>query len=283
MSTFHDPITFEVLHANVRLLAENERLEMERQRLLELDKLKTEFLARVSHDLRTPLNSIIGFSELMLADNDSKTPSENSRKAIKQNDNFIEAINRNGHSLLVMINDLLDLSTIESGQMVMHRDWVPLTTIIKDLRAATMPIIDARKIQVSWPNETALVDSVAFVDRRRLGQALINLMDNARKFTPVGGRITVEMESSAQESRFAISDDGPGVPPDEQERIFRPYYQRSGSSNAGVGGVGLGLAIVKSIIERHGGGVGLDSRIGKGCRFHMVIPHSFDTAKSKAS
>ncbi len=273
MNTTHDPVTFEILQANVRLLAENERLELERRRLLELDQLKTEFLARISHDLRTPLNSIIGFSDLMLADNGGKGG--------KRNRDFLAAINRNGHALLSMINDLLDLSSIESGQVQMRREWVPLATIAEDLKAATVPTLAERQIQVAWPDDGALSGRMSHVDRRRMVQALVNLIDNARKFTATGGRIAVTMDASPKESHFSVSDDGPGVPPDEQERIFRPYYQRSGAPSGGGAGVGLGLAIVKGIVDRHGGRIHLDSGIGKGCRFHLIIPHAVDATNAR--
>jgi signal transduction histidine kinase len=124
---------------------------------------------------------------------------------------------------------------------------------------------------------------MAHIDRRRMTQCLTNLVDNARKFTAVGGRIAVTMDASPKESHFSVADDGPGVPPDEQERIFRPYYQRSGATGGGGNGVGLGLAIVKGIVERHGGRIVLDSSIGKGCRFHLVIPHAVDALNAKAS
>lgn len=273
MSTNHDPVTFEILQANVRLLAENERLDQERRRLVELDQLKTEFLARISHDLRTPLNSIIGFSELMLAEPGGKTN--------KRNGDFLSAINRNGHALLGMINDLLDLSSIESGQVQMRREWVPLASIIEDLRAATLPLLAERQIQVAWPDDTLVMGRMAFADRRRMVQALTNLVDNARKFTAPGGRITVVMDASPKESHFSVADDGPGVPAEEQERIFRPYYQRSGAASGAATGVGLGLAIVKGIVDRHGGRIVLYSSIGKGCRFHLVIPHAVDAVTAK--
>lgn len=274
MNTTHDPVTFEILQANVRLLAENERLESERQRLLELDRLKTEFLARISHDLRTPLNSIIGFSDLMLAESGST-------KASKSHSDFLSAINRNGHALLAMINDLLDLSTIESGQLHMRREWVRLSVIVADLRAATEAVLIERSIRAVWPSEEELAGKLALVDRRRLVQALTNLIDNARKYVPAGGHIQVTMEASSTESRFSVADDGPGVPADEQERIFRPYYQRSGSTAGALVGVGLGLAIVKGIVERHGGRITLDSGIGKGCCFRLSIPHVVEPQSAK--
>ncbi len=266
MNTY-DSVTFDVLQANVELLAENERLELERRRLLELDQLKTEFLARVSHDLRTPLNSIIGFSDLISG--------EVGGRMNKKHAEFIAAINRNGHALLAMINELLDLSSLESGHVHLRQEPVSLQTLLDDLKAATAPVLESAGIAVQWPEANALTGKTAMVDRRRIVQVLVNLVDNARKFTPRGGTVSVAMDSDAQEIRLMVADTGPGIPASECDRIFAPYYQRP--TNSGLGsvshGVGLGLAIVKSIVEHHGGRITLDSGIGKGCRFRITLPN----------
>jgi signal transduction histidine kinase len=277
VNTF-DAVTFDVLQANVELLAENERLEHERRRLLELDQLKTEFLARISHDLRTPLNSIIGFSELITG--------EVGGRMNKKHAEFIAAINRNGHALLAMINELLDLSSLESGQIHLRLERIPLQTLLDDLRAATEPVLANAGIQAVWPQPETLAGKTAMVDRRRVLQVLTNLVDNARKFTPRGGSVAVEMDSDAKELRLVVSDSGPGIPASESDRIFAPYYQRpnGGMASGGAHGVGLGLAIVKSIVDRHGGQVGLDSGgTGKGCRFKVVLPNHPDAHQGGGS
>lgn len=265
MNTY-DPLTLDVLQANVELLAENERLDLERKRLLELDVMKTEFLARLSHDLRTPLNSIIGFSDLITG--------EVGGKVNKKHAEFVAAINRNGHALLSMINELLDLSSIETGHVQMRKETVTLETLLEDLRAATEPVLAQAGITVEWPQPAQLAGKSAVVDRRRIMQVLVNLIDNARKFTPKGGKITVEMDSDGEAARFVVSDNGPGIPPNESDRIFKPYYQRpSGAVPTATHGVGLGLAIVRGIVQHHGGTIALDSDIGKGCRFTVILPN----------
>ena len=270
MNTF-DPVTLDVLQANVELLAENERLESDRKRLLELDQMKTEFLARLSHDLRTPLNSIIGFSELITG--------EVGGKMNKKHTEFVNAINRNGHALLSMINELLELSSLESGHIQLRIETVPLQILLDDLRAATEPVLVMAGIQVLWPQSQQLAGKSAVVDRRRVMQMLVNLVDNARKFTQKGGKISVEMDSTAETANFVVADNGPGIPPNEQDRIFAPYYQRSSSAiPSAVNGVGLGLAIVRGIVHHHGGTIALDSDIGKGCRFTVELPHSHPMA-----
>ncbi len=255
-----------MLAANVRLLAEKERLELERQRLLELDRMKTEFLARVSHDLRTPLNSIIGFSDLLQTGAGGKL----NGKQLE----MVDRISRNGRTLLDLINDLLDLSTFDAGHGAIRRQPIALTEILTDLRAATEPVLDTARLKAVWPTPDALDGKVAWVDRRRILQVLMNLVDNARKFTPATGTVTVTMDADALGARFSVHDDGPGVPPDEQDRIFRPFYRRAwaNANTGGDAGIGLGLAIVKGLVGLHHGTITLDSDIGKGCRFLVTIP-----------
>lgn len=259
-----DTAALEVLQANVRLLADREQLETERRRLVELDRLKTEFLARISHDLRTPLNSIIGFSDLIINGVGGKM----NRKHAE----FIAAINRNGHALLAMINDLLDLSTLDSRQMVLKATNVTLDEVLADLRAATEPVLASANLKVAWPRPEDLTGKHAYVDRRRLVRCLVNLVDNARKFTPPGGTVTVHMDADAASTTFTIADSGPGIPAEERERIFKPYYQRAQTSMARGDGVGLGLVIVKAIVDLHHGRITIDSDPGKGCIFRIVLP-----------
>jgi two-component system, NtrC family, sensor kinase len=274
VNTF-DSVTLDVLQANVELLAENERLVQERRRLLELDQLKTEFIARVSHDLRTPLNSIIGFSDLITGDVGGRMN--------KKHAEFIAAINRNGHALLAMINELLDLSSLESGHVLLRLEHAPLQTLLDDLQAATLPVLDHAGIEARWPSSDSLREKNALVDRRRIVQVLVNLVDNARKFTPRGGVVTVEMESDRQEVRMVVADNGPGIPLSERERIFVPYYQRPcGGISSSAQGVGLGLAIVKSIVDRHGGSIALDNGTSKGCRFKVTLPNQVEANRQPA-
>ena len=259
-----DSLTLDVLQANVRLLAEKERLEQEKQRLIEIDHQRTEFLARISHDLRTPLSSILGFSDLILTGEGGKLS--------KRHQDFIQAINRNGHQLLALINDLLDLSTLDARKMALRREPIALTELVADLRAATVPVLLQAGVQVGWQSDASLVGKMANLDRRRMLQVLINLVDNARKFTPRGGHVAVTIDSDALESRFTITDSGPGIPEADRSRIFRPFAHRGLAAARGEG-VGLGLAIVKAIVDLHGGTIVLaDSVPGSGCSFRVRIP-----------
>lgn len=253
----HSSATIDVLQANVALLAEKERLEVERRRLLDLDRMRTEFLARVSHDLRTPLSSIIGFSELLLAE---------AGRGDERQAECLEAINRNGHALLAMITDLLDLSTLESGLLHLRHAVVPLAELATDLRAATAPVLEAAGLAVTWPAPSP--GACAWCDRRRILQALVNLVDNARKFTPRGGTLRIAADATPDGVRLAVADDGPGIPEAEKERLFRPYAGGSGRT----AGHGLGLAIVRAVVERHGGRLEVDSAPGRGCAIAIILP-----------
>ena len=260
-----DSLTLDVLQANVQLLAEKERLEHEKQHLLEIDHQRTEFLARISHDLRTPLSSIIGFSDLILTGEGGKVN--------KRHQDFIQAINRNGHQLLALINDLLDLSTLDARQMAIRRSPIALTELVADLRAATEPVLRQAGLQVGWQSDASLAGKMANLDRRRILQVLINLVDNARKFTPKGGHVAVTIDADEVETRFTISDTGPGIPEADRARIFLPFAHRGLAAARGEG-VGLGLAIVKAIVDLHGGSVALaDGSHGQGCSFRVRIPH----------
>ena len=193
--------TLDILQANVELLAEKQRLEGERQQLLDAENERTEFIARISHDLRTPLSSIIGFSDLILTGEGAKL----NRRHL----DYIEAIHRNGHQLLALINDMLDLSTLEARRMTIHRNDVPLVELLADLRAATEPLLIQAGLQFTWPKPQSLFSFTANIDRRRILQVLVNLVDNARKFTPRGGQIHVKLEANAQEVVLQVIDTGP--------------------------------------------------------------------------
>ena len=254
-------VTLDVLQANVALLAEKERLERERARLVELDRVRTEFLARVSHDLRTPLNSIIGFSDLLLTGDGGRLP----RKSI----DYLEAIHRNGHALLGLINDLLDLSGMELGRMSVRQQSVELSDLMADIRAATEPILSRSNLQVRWPTIGSLHGKRFICDRRRLLQVMTNLLDNARKFTPSGGTIAIEVDLIEQALNMRVIDSGPGIPEHLKDDLFKPLSARSVRHD----GTGLGLAIVKAIVELHGGTITVGRGPNQqGCAFSITLP-----------
>ncbi len=261
-----DAVTLDVLQANVALLAEKERLEQERSRLIELNRVRTEFLARVSHDLRTPLNSIIGFSDLLLAGDGGRLP----RKSL----DYLNAIHRNGHALVGLINDLLDLSSMELGRITIRRQPFDLGEFLADVRAATDPIISRSSVQITWPDVRRLSGQSVIADRRRLLQVMTNLLDNARKFTTAGGRVSVVIEPRPHELHLVVSDNGPGVPEQLRQAIFQPL---SSTTTPRHESTGLGLAIVKAIVDQHQGTITVErGPDGRGCSVLIHIPTQED-------
>ncbi|MBA3685016.1 MAG: HAMP domain-containing histidine kinase [Planctomycetes bacterium] len=261
MNVPRDPLLFDILEGNVELLAKAERLANDKRHLEQVDQRKTEFLAQVSDDLRTPLNSIIGFSELLLDDSGSRPLSR--RQA-----DYVDAIHRNGLRLLTLINELLDLASLESGRMTLRLEDVSLAVLLDDLRAASEPVLGSG-FAVEWPRRESLTGHSVRLDRRRVCQVLGNMVDNARKFTPAGGRIAIAMRIDAGRAILSVSDSGPGIPDSDRERIFSAYFQRQPGSGAGVG---LGLTIVRGITALHGGTVALDSIPGRGATFSVSLP-----------
>jgi signal transduction histidine kinase len=258
-------VTFDLLEGSVRLLAEKERLEADNGRLAQRERQRAELLARVSHDLRTPLTGIIGFAELMQGDAGDGAAGERRRECLA-------AIRRNGLSLLGLINDLLDVASVERGHFTVRREPVALQALLDDVRAATAPHLAASGCTVIWPRREALAGLVVELDRRRIGQAVVNLIDNARRACAQGGgRIAIALDQDGDDIVLSVSDTGPGVAEADRERIFQPFV-RVDLPGQGAPGIGLGLAIVQAVVDLHGGRIELDSRPGRGARFALVIP-----------
>jgi signal transduction histidine kinase len=243
---------------NARLFSEIE----EKGRQLEIaSRHKSQFLANMSHELRTPLNSVLGFTE-MLADGLYGELPEKAKATLAR-------IESNGKHLLGLINDVLDLSKIEAGQLQLSIDDYSAGQIVKAAAAAAEPLARAKGLTLT----TRIADGLPLGrgDERRLTQVLINLAGNAVKFTDSG---SVEITALAAGGRFDISvrDTGPGIAPEHQARIFEEFQQVDDSNTRKKGGTGLGLAISKRIIEMHGGRIGVQSAPGVGSTFWISIP-----------
>ena len=248
---------------NRELTAKNAELERRNREVEQADQLKSEFLASMSHELRTPLHTIIGFSEL-LAEEIQGPLNEKQRR-------FVGHIHRDAQHLLELINDILDLSRIESGKVELRAEIFPASEAFKEVVASVRPTALGKSIQI----ETLVAEEhVLRADRVRFKEILFNLMSNALKFTPSGGRITAAIGESDQPGFycFTVEDTGVGIPADQLEAIFDKFYQ-VGSTTKGVReGTGLGLAITRHIVELHGGRIWVDSEPGKGSRFSFTMP-----------
>jgi signal transduction histidine kinase len=232
---------------------------------------KSQFLANMSHELRTPLNSVLGFSE-MLADGIYGALPERALAALSK-------IQTNGRHLLNLINDVLDLSKIEAGQLVLSPNDYVMGEIVQSVLASVETQACAKGVLLTTSVAPGL--PVGFGDERRITQVLLNLVSNAMKFTDQGS-VTIAVAASQGTFRVSVSDTGPGIAPADQERIFGEFQQVDSSSTRGKGGTGLGLAISRRIAEMHGGRITVESALGTGSTFHMTIPVRIDAAKRAA-
>lgn len=239
------------------------RLEQVNMELMEADRLRSEFVANMSHELRTPLNSIIGFSGILL---------KNKNESLGEKElNFAEKINRNGKHLLDLINDILDLSKIESGRMDLEFQPVRVDTLVNEVSDMLQVQVEARGLELSTAVTTDLPEIMA--DAGKLKQVLINLISNAIKFTQKGEiRLSVDRSADAGFLNIAISDTGIGIEQDKLETIFEAFRQADSSTTRKYGGTGLGLAISRAFIERMNGSVTVESTVGQGSTFTIVMP-----------
>lgn len=232
------------------------------KKLKRATEAKSEFLAHMSHELRTPLNVIIGFSELMLDEVPGKVNEEQQQ--------CLNDILGSGQHLLGLINDILDLSKVESGKMELKLRNIVLPSVIESLRKQMMPVIAARKQTLEVNVEEGLPQVRA--DKAKIRQVLINLLSNSTKFTPDGGKLRVEAVREDGWCRVSVIDNGIGIKKEDQEMIFEPFSQSGSPVSWGVSGTGLGLTIAKQIIEKHDGQIWLESEYGKGSRFNFTLP-----------
>jgi len=250
-----------------RKRAEQEReqfmreLEVQNERLLELDKLKDEFVALVSHELRTPLTSIRGYLELVL-DGEAGSVSEEQR-------HFLGVVDRNANRLLDLVGDLLFLAQIEAGKLSLDIGAVDLASLAAESVETARPIAEEKSISLTLA--TSPLPLLAG-DRARLAQLLDNLISNAIKFTPEGGRVDVRASVSRGNAVVEVRDTGMGIPVEEQEHVFESFFRTSRATDEAIQGTGLGLAISKAIVHAHGGRITLASSEGEGATFHVSIP-----------
>lgn len=243
---------------NARLFSEVQ----EKSRQLEIASThKSQFLANMSHELRTPLNAILGYTELVL-DGIYGEPTERMR-------DVLERVEVNGRHLLGLINDVLDLSKIEAGQLALAVGDYSMSEVVHSVFTAVEPLASGKKLAltVELPPELP----VGRGDERRLAQVLLNLVGNAIKFTDAG-EIAIRASAVNGSYKIAVSDTGPGVSAADQRKIFEEFKQADDSSTRKKGGTGLGLTISKRIVEMHGGRIWVESEPNRGSTFAFALP-----------
>jgi signal transduction histidine kinase len=222
---------------------------------------KSQFVANMSHELRTPLNAVLGYSELLADGLYGNIP----QKGLE----VLERIQANGKHLLNLINDVLDISKIEAGQLTLALDDYSVEAIVQSVVAATGSLAQAKGIEVktSVPNDLPMGRG----DERRLTQVLLNLVSNAIKFTDTG-EVQVRVQAVNGEFNIMVCDTGPGIAPKDQATIFEQFHQIDNTSTRKKGGTGLGLSISRQLVGMHGGRIDLDSTLGVGSTFNIVVP-----------
>ena len=247
---------------SIELEAATKELQEANKRLKELDRLKDEFVSTVSHELRTPLTSVRAFSEIL---HDNADMGQEERKK------FLDIMVKETERLTRLINEVLDLAKIESGRADWHMEIIDLTEILKEAVAATSQLFHEKSVAIvellpSFPIKV-------FADRDRIIQVVINLLSNAAKFSPQDeGRVTVRLYFKEREIRVEVADNGPGIHPDEQQKIFEKFKQITDLRNGKPKGTGLGLAICRRIIEYHNGYIWVESIPGEGAKFVFSLP-----------
>ncbi|MBW4519389.1 MAG: PAS domain S-box protein [Scytolyngbya sp. HA4215-MV1] len=255
--------------AQKQLTESNRQLAISNEELARATRLKDEFLANMSHELRTPLNAILGMTE-GLQEEVFGPINEEQKKAL-------QTVERSGTHLLELINDILDLAKIEAGQVELHYTL----TGIRQLCQSSILFVRQQALKKNLQLQVKVPDALPnlLIDERRIRQVLINLLNNAVKFTPEGGSIllevSTELESDANAASsicFAVIDTGIGIAPEHLQKLFQPFIQVDSALNRQYSGTGLGLSLVKRIVELHGGHVDVSSEVGVGSRFTITLP-----------
>ena len=241
------------------------RLEAERA-----NRAKSEFLSRMSHDLRTPLNAVLGFAQLLAADS-----------LTDEQEDSVRQIRRGGEHLLDLINEVLDIARIEAGQLSLSPEPVEVREIVGHAVALVAPLARRRRSAVTT-EESPLSSLSVIADRQRLNQILLNLLSNAVKYNRQAGQVTVGFERvSPSVLRIKVTDTGAGIPPQKLQLLFRPF-ERLGAESTAIEGTGLGLTLSRGLAEAMGGSVGVSSQINQGSTFWVDLTQAAEPVEQRA-
>ena len=270
-SYFHSKSRFREFALRYELDKNRAALEESNRKLVELDQIKGRFFANISHELRTPLTLLLAPLESLMQrfnralDDDTRS--------------LLDTMHANGMRLLKLINDLLDLVRLESGRMEIKREPVAVTEFTKGLASAARQVADDKRIKLETFVDPAL--GAVLADRDKLEKIVLNLMFNALKFTPAGGRVSLRAEKRGEEFVLIVSDTGMGIAEKNLPFIFDRFWQADGTSKRKYQGVGIGLALVKELVEVQNGRVSVESQEGKGTTFTVRLPYEKAEIKDK--
>ncbi|MHB8587466.1 MAG: hybrid sensor histidine kinase/response regulator [Candidatus Dormibacteraceae bacterium] len=253
------PLDRQEVVLRVRNLLSTRRLHVELARAY---RHKSEFLASMSHELRTQLSSVIGFSELLISDTTNRFDEPRRLK-------FLAQINSSGRYLLDLTSDILDLAKIEAGQSVLRIEDVLIADVVSGVTSAIEPLAAKKTIRIE--TELTAAGHVP-ADAGKLKQMLLNLVSNAVKFTPEGGRVTIAAQRFAEAVEISVTDTGIGIAESDREQLFEEFRQIDSDVAREHHGTGLGLALTKRFVELHGGQISLTSEVGKGSVFTLSLP-----------
>jgi signal transduction histidine kinase len=238
-----------------------EELEQEESRREQLDRLKDEFVLTASHELRSPLTSVQGFAELLMLDRDSLTPRQRET---------VEIILDNCRHLVRLLNDLLDLARSDAGRLSLQPQPTEVAPLVDDVVRTMRAQTEAGNQSLTAGIQPGL--PLINVEPDRIRQILVNLLTNAHEYSPEGASIHVSAQAIGAEVEIAVTDNGPGIPTEQLERIFDRFTRGDAGLTQRVGGTGLGLAISKSLVELHGGSIVAESVEGQGSTFRVRLP-----------
>jgi PAS domain S-box-containing protein len=250
-----------VLERTSQLGKANSMLATQNEELARASRMKSEFLARMSHEFRTPLNSIIGFTDLL---------AEQGEGALEEAyADYVRHVHDGAHHLLALVSDILDLSRIEAGRIDLRYEEFAAAEAVSDVLSVTGSLAEAKQIELHSEIAPQLM---VCGDRTRFKQILYNLLSNAVKFTPAAGSVQLTAQPHYGEIRFCVRDTGIGIPPEQHSAIFDEFTQLAPAASGVKEGAGLGLTITKRIVELHGGRIWVESTTGEGSRFYFTMP-----------
>ncbi len=236
-----------------------EMSKFEAQKLQEVDRMKTRFFTNISHEFRTPLTLILGPSQqLSASSNEEKTKAT------------ADLIHRNAKKLNKLVDELLDIAKIETGEMKLKASPLNISALTKEIALSFYSLAERKKITYNLISD--LDEIIVYVDKEKIDKILTNVLSNAFKFTPDGGKISVTIKTGKRDCEIAVADSGTGIPQNELDKIFDRFYQVDGSHTREYEGTGIGLSLTKELIELHKGQIKVESQEGKGSVFHLSFP-----------